>query len=513
MGRRQQAGALAGVFAVCALAYGLVFVTDFVRMTDNQAYVLLGRGLAEGRGYVTYWGGEPTPHTHYPPGYPAILAAAMRLGVTSILGLKLLNGAMLALGLGLTAVWATRVFGNRTLAVVAVAAVGLNATLLLYGSLLMSEVAFLAVSMGALVCALQVERAGDSARVWTDWRLYLLLVLLIAAFYIRTVGVALIAGCVGGMLVDGRRKAAAVLAVGALAGTAPWMLYVHRLGNTSYMDYIGPTTTHGESGGNHLLWRLADNAAEYGSHVFPVTLVPGLAPAFDLHRGVGWVVTGALLVAGGWGLAHAGRQKAVLAAYLACTAYVLLLWPSVYITGRFLIPVVPVVTALVLRGLWEAGRRCVRGGALTPWALTPLLLLSVPALGTARAYAADPRVPERQYETIAAAVLRDARPGERVTTRYPASMYYLTGVTSRAFRYTSDPDHMVFQLEKEGIDLVVVTTDGSNDPSLRFLVPAIQAHPDRFVLLEAIARLPPQPPLAYPYAIALYRFGPSRSDR
>ena len=85
-------------------------------------------------------------------------------------------------------------------------------------------------------------------------------------------------------------------------------------------------------------------------------------------------------------------------------------------------------------------------------------------------------------------------------------MYYQTRLTSVPFSYTPDPDDIVASLEAKGVDFVVVTTDGWNSPSLRFLVPAIQAHPERFVLIASITDPSGQPTPTYPYVAAAYRF-------
>lgn len=503
---------VAGVAVTCAAAYGFVFVPDFVRLVDNQAYFLLGKGLVEGKGYVDYWSGEPIPpHTHFPPGFPVLLAAAMRIGITSIVGLKLFNGMLLAVGVGLTAVWTRQVFNKEALALWVMAAVGLNAAVLLYGSLLMSEVAFLTISVGALMCALRTGATEGDKPVWANGMLYLLLLLLVSSFYIRTVGVALIAGCVGGMLLDGRRKQAAVLALGSAAGIAPWVLFVHRAGKSSYLDYLDAAGTGTEPAQNPLLWRLVGNATEYAGSVFPSTIVPGLALAIELYAGLGWAVTGVLVVLGGWGLAHAGRHKAVVAAYLGCTAYILLLWP--YVTERFLVPLVPIVTALALRGLWEAGGRYVQSRAFAPFVLGLLLLLSLPALRAGRDYAAEPRAAEVRYEQMAAAVMREAQPGDRVATRYPGSMYYMTGMPSRAFPIYSSSLLTMTYLESKELDLLVVTADGSNDPAFRVLASVVRDYPGRFVLLESVAKPLGQPPLDYPHSAALYRFVESPSSQ
>lgn len=502
---RKTLGVLAATLALSATVYALVFFPDFVRMGDNQSYYLLGKGLLEGRGYTSYWTGEAVRHTHWPPGYPILLAGAMALGITSITGLKLVNGAVLLVGLLVTYGWARRLFEDRWVAGITTAAVGLNVVVVQYASRIMSEVPFLTVSMGALACAIRVGRR-PGVPWWRDGWFYALVALMVAAFYIRTLGVALIAGCILGMILDGRARAAVVGGALTGVGIAPWILFVRGARSHSYTDYLSAIESDTTGGTIGYLWqRIADNAVAYGGAVFPETMAPGLAPVLELLPGSGWGLTilfGALTA---WGLFGLGREGLVPAAYLAATAGVLLLWPSIWAFGRFLIPTVPVLYGLVTVGAWDVLRR-VGGQAVSPALLLPFLLLLLPALKDARAYARNPVILRYTlYEQIAEAVRQEARPEDKVVAYAPQSMYYLTEQPTLLMPPSDDPRHVMYSLDRDGVDLVAITGDGATTPAYRYLVPAIQTFPERFHLVASIPKPADEDPIGYPYVAALYR--------
>ena len=57
---------------------------------DNAAYIALARSLLEHGRYLELWDPASPPHLLYPPGFPALLALAMLVGVKPWVGLKLL---------------------------------------------------------------------------------------------------------------------------------------------------------------------------------------------------------------------------------------------------------------------------------------------------------------------------------------------------------------------------------------------------------------------------------------
>jgi hypothetical protein len=94
-------GVLVGVALVARIAYVLAVVGGDQPVGDALTYVLLGRGLAHGEGYVRADAlaatGSHVPTAEFPPLWPAVLAVPERLGVGSATGLRIV-GAVIGAG-------------------------------------------------------------------------------------------------------------------------------------------------------------------------------------------------------------------------------------------------------------------------------------------------------------------------------------------------------------------------------------------------------------------------------
>src|SRR6185436_20890315 len=94
---------------------------------DDGMYVILGKALATGQGYRWLHVPGAPPATHFPPGYPAVLALLWWMVPSfpaNVILFKVLNACLLAVAAGATAVFAERRlgFGRRASAVLAVVA-------------------------------------------------------------------------------------------------------------------------------------------------------------------------------------------------------------------------------------------------------------------------------------------------------------------------------------------------------------------------------------------------------
>ena len=80
--------ALAGLILFLAIIYIRPLNGYLTSFGDNATYVLLGKSIAEGRGYRSIWSpGEP-PHYHYPFFFPLLLSPIILLAGLSFLWMK-----------------------------------------------------------------------------------------------------------------------------------------------------------------------------------------------------------------------------------------------------------------------------------------------------------------------------------------------------------------------------------------------------------------------------------------
>ena len=209
--------ALAAAFnAIDALPVGVFY--------DDALYTILGKSIASGAGYrYLNVPGQPLA-THYPPGYPLLLAALWRVAPSFPENVALFK-AVNALLVGAVAYFTYRFARVRLAATPHIAAgVALAGTaaipLLVLSSAVMSEVLFLALLMPWLLAA---ERRVDTPRVQSAMWLSLFGALL---FYVRAHAIVVVPALVVTQLLARNRRAALVSALVGMVALLPWFLWV-----------------------------------------------------------------------------------------------------------------------------------------------------------------------------------------------------------------------------------------------------------------------------------------------
>lgn len=231
------AGALAvGVAVIDELAVGVV--------KDDGMYVVLARALASGQGY-RYLNLPGTPAaTHFPPGYPALLAV-LSLFVprfpANLLAFKLMNAALLAAGAVLVARLLRERIDSDRLALGIGMASAASVPLLVLSSMVMSEPLFLAMVL-ALLAALERFVMGPAS-----WRGALLLGAGIGlCMLVRSHGFVLIPAALVVLGLRRRWRDAAVLTAVAVLCVLPWQWWsAHHAGDlpAPLLGAYGPYTS------------------------------------------------------------------------------------------------------------------------------------------------------------------------------------------------------------------------------------------------------------------------------
>ena len=507
---------LVGVLCAGAAAYAYLFVAPLLFYTDNYVYLLLGEAWASGQGQTNIWTGLPIPHRQYPPGYPMLLGLAMRLGLESVTAFKLVNGVLFGASIGLAYGWGRRVVGDREAAMLACAFIALNVALLRFASLVMTEIPFVASTLLALYA---LARSRSEQLVWRDGWFWLMIASTIASFYIRSVGVALAFAVGVGLAFERRWGRAALASAVTFAAWLPWWLRGRELGST-YSSYFTTWIVPGDAGASAaaLVRRVAGNVWGYLSVSFPEALTPAIQPVIDLAPVLAACCSVLALAAAFWGWKGLRQDRAVVGVYLLATTALHLIWPVHWNTYRFVLPVVPVLTVLATwGGLRAAGAVLSRGaaeGAPRPGPASavlglPLLLLVLPGLYVAKNWDGHRPSTLEIRHLVAAEWVQDHVPegAAAIAAARPATVHYLTRRYVGAPRSGATPEETIAMLRADGFGYVLVTANRSDHPIFARVVPAIEAHPEQFELLEAIAR-PDSGEGAYPYYTALYRILP-----
>ena len=363
------------LLALGAVAAGVQFNDQLVGLTgDNAQYILLGLSLATGQTYA---------NAEYPWGYPALLTPVLAVtGPENVLAaipwLKLIT-ILLFLGSLPLIYMLFRARSSALSAFVAAMLFAVNGTTLLYANDVMSEIPFVFVTFAAMLFWQRKLdpwlRDSDSAS--TPWATLLTVGLLIeAAYYVRTVGLALMGGALLVLLWHRKVRAALVMAV-LLGGLAlPWLLFSSAAGQPTYTTklllrdpynpQLGQISSVGEFG-----TRLVTTADLYVSHVFPAMVLPDPAPA-PLRSLVAPLLVALMVLGLGWRLA---TRRGLTEVYTLLFLLVLFAWP--WRADRFMLPVYPLLLFFVLEGiayLLRAGRSVER---MAPAARVTLVTLGV----------------------------------------------------------------------------------------------------------------------------------------
>lgn len=485
------------LFGAFTLLFGLVYFLTFDPKIDlngdNASYLILGKALAGGAGYTNIQLPEPTPHNHYPMGYPALIAATIWVAGDATLPVKLLNGLFFYGSLLLLFSIARRVLPWRLAAFITIFCL-LNLHLLNFASMMMSEIPYLFFSLLTLWLAMQTDYAKPVYRnLWFG----LVIISLAACFYIKASGLALLAGMALYLLFHTRWTylLSMLTGFGLLISPAIWRSM--SLGGSSYLTQVLSKNPYhpeaGQLGVHDGLVRLLANALRYLAREIPSGLfnflqVTDYSSAYSLLEwGLGSLILGLVL----YGIYQCRQYRALLAGYLAATFGILLLWPQVWYGVRFLMPVIPILAIYFFAGLWRLpwGAVSIKLRLSPPPHILPLLVVlgMVLLFGYAwqpvqRLYqkAQSPMVPAYRHYLAAAEWLKANAAPDAVTCSRKGSLFYLhSGQPVVKYLATTDAPTLIGDLRAKGVDYVVLGALGFSSTT-DYLLPAINQFPDKF---------------------------------
>ncbi|HEY7234364.1 MAG TPA: glycosyltransferase family 39 protein, partial [Gemmatimonadaceae bacterium] len=319
---------------------------------DDSMYVVLAKSLATGHGYR--WLNLPgaPPATHYPPGYPAVLALLWLMFPAfpaSVVAFKLANAAFMGLAAVGVFAYARARFGmNERGAAILALLLTLGIPTLTLGALVMSEPLFLALLIPTLIGAERVID-GEPGR----WRELLLLGVIAGALtLIRTQGIALIGATAVVLCTRRRLRDAAVFAAATLAMVMPWQIWVSTHAGVVPAAMSGNYESYGawlraglHDAGPALFVRTAlrttREIAQNLEVLFAVVLPPAVRVAALLPLGILAVI----------GARPLWRRSPVAALFLGLYFAMVIFWP--FPPSRFVWAVWPFVALVPLLGQRE----------------------------------------------------------------------------------------------------------------------------------------------------------------
>lgn len=346
---------------------------------DDAEYILLGRSILDG-GYNDIFRLDAPPHRTYPPVYPAALAVWGTLFGERFDSFIAMNLVVSGLSL-IVLFFALRHLFGVPLALSVVAVLSLNPIVIEYAGAVRSEPLFILlalVALGALLIAdphrprappANEERRGEVGSPGADpakrrrpvaW-IGLAVVTMLVATMTRSIGVTLIAAIVLHLLLQGRWRTVGIPAIAVVVAVGAWLLWT-AAGSEQYVgsSYIAELKSlwAGTSVTGPLPGRAVRFARAYARHGLPWSLgFPTIA---------GTAVDNAILLiligtCGAMGLVVFFRRWRPAALWILGYGAFLTIW--IFYVDRFVIPIVPLLTACILSGAYTLGRRI--GGRTT----------------------------------------------------------------------------------------------------------------------------------------------------
>ncbi len=480
---------------LCGLLMGILLFDANLSLTgDNAQFINLGRSLAEGHGLSETIEGEPIPHTKYPFGFPLLLAIVHILFPGNLIALKSLIVLLYAISIPFTYLLIRR-FAAPPLSL-GVSALCLVSPLLLdYSHQIMSEIPFLLFSLIAL---LLIHRAHNDSSTkdpgegllrvpWCSSWILLAIIAIIAAYYIRSAGIILIATGIIFFALHKKWKEAGLIAIGSLLFTLPYQIRNASLGGTPYIQQLLSINPYRPEEGaltfTTLTERILANLELYGLKIIPYILLPS---SIDTHYFVGAVFSVLILYALIAGL----LKRHLLIVYLTCYLILYILWPYVWSDTRFLVPVIPILFYTILTSMDELlhllARALKKTASRVGIVLFFILLLgsNIYETNNLAEYTGQLSPEWNNYFTAAEWIKDNTEPDAKIACRKP---YLLNAIASRkATGYAwKAPDEVIAEFEQKGIDIVVVDQIGFRSTP-EFLVPAVRTHANRFKILHIV---------------------------
>ncbi|MBM3312958.1 phospholipid carrier-dependent glycosyltransferase [candidate division WOR-3 bacterium] len=477
--------ALLGLYVVFSL---LLFDPKPATFGDNARYLILGKALAQGAGYRDLHLPEAPEHTQYPPGFPLMLAAVTILGG----GVNVPAAKLLVLLSGLAAMFFIYRVCRLTFEESAWPAMAVVASLPMLvenNHWVLSEMPFLLMTTAALYCLVLADSRPKLNSMWLRISAGALAIL---SCYVRTAGLAVVLGVAFYFLVRRQYRSLGLFLLAAAAALLPWQLRNARANQGQpYLEQLLAKHPYfleqGRAGFSDWVLRVWQNLRDYTSRVVPRMVCPTRENTW--YEAVIGVVLSLLTGLGWWkGL----KRHTALAGCALGAGPVLLGWPYIWLTERFLLPFLPLVVVFLFGGVrWLSSRLKWRwfvpglAGLLVLANAVRMHALARQAIGDNLGYLKGDHysgypIDWRRYFEAIEWIKANTPENALVLARKPEFVYLLSG--RRSFCYPISRDHAQVKAALQRSQYVLADNFAWTETTPVLLGPVLQANPELWEL-------------------------------
>ncbi len=459
---------------------------------DNFAYILLGRNIADGMGFVNATEVAHRPHTHFPPGYPYLLALIIKVFGDDLAYYKIANGLFFLASVYLIYFIVKKISKSTALAFLVAIFTLLNSVFLRFSTIEMSEIPFLFITLLALYFFLISYEKDNFLKSKSFWGM---VVLLGISYYFKMLGVALIAGVLGLYFFDRKWKQLIVATIAVVVLVLPWQIRTSKVGGSSHFTQLMQINPYEPERGNltfpTLMERIKKNATRYISSDIPAGLF-NMENTNENREEVPtsmWVIGLLSIVLAGVGIYGLQNFRMFFLIYFAALFTILLLWPEIWSGIRFISAILPLVLFLAAYGLFFIIDKLLKKDTIqyAPYFLLIFAFMFIAPIDKLHEMTETNFPPSYTNLFDMAKWCKDNTPKDAVfSCRKPDMfMFYANRVCVGDKPSLDDKEVMDF-FRKNDVDYVVIEQLGFASTA-KYLVPAVQKNMQRF---ETTLQLP-----------------------
>ncbi len=315
---------------------------------DNARYIILSESIVSGKGYTDIHLPEETPHTKFPFGFPLLLSIPMLLFGYNLFVLKVLVLITGVLGFFFIYRITEQLFKEKTIFVMAFYV--FLPLFYVYSHHVMSEIPYLCFSVAAIYFFLEARKNKPVFY-------HIAFVLAVYSYLLRTAGIALIVAMGVILLFRKEYRYCAILLVMFLVVFIPWQIRNSRIPQTwTYFDEIFLKNPYqlelGRIAVFDIIVRLWENFIFYTFTIFSTIVLPILKSRVIMQM-VGFV----FLILTILGFAQRIKRPTVIEIYCLVSLTIILIWPRIWSSSRFLLPLTPFLVFYSFLGVFQIARR------------------------------------------------------------------------------------------------------------------------------------------------------------
>lgn len=449
---------------------------------DNAVYLALARSILDG-GYRDLFDPAAPVHTQFPPGFPALVAAALALGLEPWVGIKLVIVAFSAAGVALTYLWIRR-RRRPDLALGVALLVAISPGVLALSHWELSDVPFWAMTTGALLTWERLPRRHHG-------RTALAALLTACAYLTRSAGLPLVLAAAAWLAWRRRWTQLALYAAVVVPAALAWALRPRAGGYASLIrmsDVYAPDRGTVSAAG--FVGRLGENAALYGGRFLPTLLGGGASAVLA-------VVSVAVVALAVYGWARRVRRPGAAELWVPLYVAMLLVWNPEWAGDRLLLPLFPALLMYAGDGVARLARMRFLPRLAPALGAAVLALVALPGVAegartgtfcTAEYRRGDPlpclEPRWRDFFQLAEEAGRTLPAGSSVLSRKPALFWSASGLPGRTYPLSREPD-VFFRAAREARARYLLLDD-LDQVATGYLTPILMRRPAAFCVVKSL---------------------------